>query len=273
MNQNKEYLEKDIKKHKPNLFIPIFNTILGIAFIILMIRVTIYNHVNPLYLVIVIIIVLIFIGGSFFTSFFFKRKNKKLTKDFDKETELLFKAMYEIKKGTYIEPNTKVEFEILDEYQNIPKIEFDKEKRAFIPTNHFDIFINMSTSCSGLMVDYNTLHVISYEGMSPNSIWKKKHLTLPPSKQGSLKLNLHEYNKMKHLTLKILKDTDMYYDPKSGIYLIGELKRTSLDDIIQLGENLFVALYENEVKAIYVILPPKLFKEPKKRKSSLNIKK
>ena len=75
MNQNKEYLEKDIKKHKPNLFMPILNTILGIAFIILMVRVTIVNHINPWYLVLVIIIVLIFIGGSFFTSFFFKRRN------------------------------------------------------------------------------------------------------------------------------------------------------------------------------------------------------
>ena len=40
---DKEYLEKDIKKHKPKLITPIINTILGIAFIILMIRVTIYN--------------------------------------------------------------------------------------------------------------------------------------------------------------------------------------------------------------------------------------
>lgn len=272
MNQNKEYLEKDIKKHKPNLFMPILNTILGIAFIILMVRVTIVNHINPWYLVLVIIIVIIFIGGSFFTSFFFKRRNKNLTKDFDKETDLLFKAMYEIKKGTYIEPKTKVEFEILDEYQNIPKVSFDKEKREFIPKSNFDIFINMSTSCSGLMVDYNTLRVISYQGMSPNSIWHNKRIKLPNYKQGSLRLKFNDYNKMKHLTLKILKDTDMYYDSKSGIYLIGELKRTPLDEVIQLGENLFVALFENEINAVYVILDAKLFKEKrvKHNKKSAN---
>lgn len=270
MNPNKEYLEKDIKKHKPNLFIPILNTILGIAFIVLMIRVTIYNHVNPFYLVLVILFALLFIGGSYFNYFFFRKKNKNLTKDFEKETDLLFHAMYELKKGTFVEPKTKVQFKVLDEYQNVEKITFDKELREFRPKHKFDILINMSTSCSGLMVDYDTLRVISYEGMSPNSIWKNKRIELPTSKKGSLELMFKDYNKMKHLTLKILSQTDMYYDRKSGIFLVGEKNRTPLDQVIQLGENLYVALYEEEIVAVYVVLEKDLFKE--KRKTNKKIK-
>ena len=116
---NKEYLEKDLKKHKPKLLSPIINTIIGILFTVLMIRVTIVNKINPWYLVLIIILMLIFVGGSWYTSFFFKKKNKRLTKDFEKETELLFKAIYELKKGTYIEPTKPVLFDILEEEQNI----------------------------------------------------------------------------------------------------------------------------------------------------------
>ena len=58
--KNKEYLEKEISKHKPRLFSPIINTILGIAFIVLMVRVTVINKINPFYLVLVIILMIIF---------------------------------------------------------------------------------------------------------------------------------------------------------------------------------------------------------------------
>lgn len=263
---NKEYLEKDIKKHKPKLFMPIINTIIGIAFIILMIRVTIYNNVNPWFLVLVIILMLIFIGGSWFTSFFFKKKNKDLTKDFEAETELLFKAMYELKKGTFLEPKEPLKFEILDEYQNIEKVSFDTSARAFKPKGNIDIFINMGPSCAGLMVDYNTLLVKSFEGMSPNSIWKKKTIKLPEYKDGSLKLKMENYNKIRKLTLKILNQTDLYYDTKSGIYLTGILKRTPLDENIRIGENVIVSLFENEIQAVYVILDKDLFKKQKSPK-------
>ena len=66
--KNKEYLDKEISKHKPRLLSPIINTILGIAFIVLMVRVTIVNKINPFYLVLVIILMIIFIGDSWYTN-------------------------------------------------------------------------------------------------------------------------------------------------------------------------------------------------------------
>lgn len=256
---NKEYLEKDLKKHKPKLLSPIMNTIIGILFTILMIRVTIVNKINPWYLVLIIILMLIFVSGSWYTSFFFKKKNKRLTKDFEKETELLFKAIYELKKGTYIEPTKPVLFDILEEEQNITHISFDLEKREFIPKIDQNIFINIGSSCAGLVVDYETLKVIGFQGMSPYSIWLKKRIKLPVAIPGSLKLNMTGFNKIKKLTLKILSQTDIYYDKSSGIVAMGDIKKTVLDDNIQLGENLLVSLYDNQVKCVYVKLEPNLF--------------
>lgn len=256
---DKEYLEKDFKKHKPRLFTPIINTILGIAFIVLMIRVTIYNEIHPLYLVLVIFLMLIFIGGSWYISFFFKKKNRDLTKDFEEETKLLFEAVYELKKGTYIEPRKPVKFEIEDEYSNIPVIKYDLKKREFLPKKDYDIFINLGTTCAGLLIDFNTLEVIGFQGMSPYSIWMKKKVVLPESVTGKIKLNMDGFNKVSKLTLKIMNQADTYYDSKTGYLAIGDMKKTSLDDNIQVGESIYISLYDNEIKCIYIKLEPKLF--------------
>ena len=124
--QNKDYLEKDFAKHQPKLFMPILNTIISVAAIVLMIKVAITNKVHIIWLVVFILLMLIFAGGSWYTSFVLKRKNKKATIDFQKETELLFNAVYELKKGTYIEPKTPVLFEINNEYKPIEKVTYTK---------------------------------------------------------------------------------------------------------------------------------------------------
>ena len=95
--------------------------------------------------------------------------------------------------------------------------------------------------------------------MSPYSIWLKKRIKLPVAIPGTLKLNMTGFNKIKKLTLKILSQTDIYYDKSSGIVAMGDIKKTVLDDNIQLGENLLVSLYDNQVKCVYVKLEPNLF--------------
>ena len=259
MNDNKDYLAKDIARHKPHLFMPIFNTIIGILFLVLMIRVTIYNHVHVGYLILVIFLILIFVGGSWFTSFFYKRKNKKLTQDFEVETKLLFEAMYELKKGTYIEPKNKVRFVIDEEINPINKVTYDLVKRCFLPKEDFKIFINCGTNCCGLLIDKDTLKAIAFQGMSPYSLWQKKRITIPEAKKGSIRLVMDGYEVAKKLTLKIMKETDTYYDPRSGVFAVGDLKRTVLDENIQIGENVFVSIYDEEIKCIYVQLEPNLF--------------
>ena len=261
MNDNKDYLAKDIARHKPHLFMPIFNTIIGIAFLVLMIRVAMYNKIHVGYLILIIVLIIIFVGGSWYTSFFYKRKNKKLTKDFEIETKLLFEAMYELKKGTYVEPKNPVHFKVDETDELNPLVTYDLVKRCFMPKEDFKIFINCGTNCCGLLIDKDTLKAISFQGMSPYSLWQKKRISLPDTKKGSLTLVMDGYEVAKKLTLKILKETDTYYDAKSGIFAVGDLKRTVLDENIQIGENVFVSLYDEEIKCIYVQLEPKMFKK------------
>ena len=256
--QNKDYLEKDFNKHRPKLLMPIMNTIIAIAAIALMTKVSIVNNVSILWLIVFIILMLIFAGGSWYTSFVLKRQNKKATMDFQKETELLFEAVYELKKGTYIEPKTPVIFEICEEYKPIEKVTYSKISRAFLPKIEHEILVNLGPTCSGLNISRDTLEVNGFSGCAPYSIWRNKRLSLPDYKEGSLKLKMDGYNKVKKLTLKILNQVDSYYDKKSGIFAIGDIKPTILDDNIKIGENVIVSLYENQVKCIYVILESNL---------------
>lgn len=256
--QNKDYLEKDFEKHQPKLFMPIMNTIIAAAAIVLMIRVAITNDVKIIWIIVFVLLMLIFAGGSWYSSFILKRQNKKATIDFQKETELLFSAVYELKKGTYIEPKTPVLFEISDIYKPIEKVSYTKISRAFQPKIEHEIFVNLGPTCAGLNIDYETLEVKGFSGCAPYSIWRNKKLHLPDAKEGSLKLRMDGFNKVKKLTLKILNQVDSYYDKKSGIFAIGEIKQTILDDNIKIGENVIVSLYENQVKCIYVILESNL---------------
>ena len=260
---NQETKEKERIKQKPRLFIPLFNTMVAVGFIVLMTFITIEKEIHILYLILVIVFMVIFVSGTWVNQFIFKKRNKAMTKDFEEETELLFKAIYELKKGTYIESIEPLYFDILDEYANIDKVTYNLEKRQFEPTHKIDIFLNMSTSCSGLMFDYNTLLVKSFEGMSPYSIWRKRKIILPTVHQGSLRLKMEEHNKMHKLTMKILNDQEMYYDSKQGIFLIGELNRTNDDESIQIGENVIVSLLNKEIKAVYVLIDKDLFKKRK----------
>ena len=256
--QNKDYLEKDFAKHQPKLFMPIMNTLIAIGAIVLMIKVAITNNVKIIWLIIFIVLMLVFAGGSWYTSFVLKRKNKKATVDFQKETELLFNAVYELKKGTYIEPKTPVLFEISKEYKPIEKVSYTKISRAFIPNIEHEILVNLGPTCSGLNISNETLEVIGFSGCAPYSIWRNKKLRLPEYTEGSLKLKMDGYNKVKKLTLKILNQVDSYYDKKSGIFAIGDIRKTVLDDNIKIGENVIVSLYENQVKCVYVILKSNL---------------
>lgn len=261
--KNKDYLEKDFAKHKPKLFMPIFNTILAIAFTVLMVRVTIVNKVNPIYLTIVILLMLLFVGGSWFNSFFFRKKNQKATQDFQLETELLFNAVYALKKGTYIEPKKPVKFELLEKYANAPKVSFDIKKREFQPIPEHEIFVNLGATCCGLNFDYDSLEVIGFSGMAPYSIWKNKKLSMPDATEGSIKIDMQEFNKIKKLTLKILNQVDSYYDKKSGVFMIGDTHKTVLDENIKISENVVVSFYDNEIKAVYVKLEPNMFAKNK----------
>lgn len=256
--QNKDYLEKDFAKHQPKLFMPILNTLIALGAIVLMIRVAITNDVKTIWLIIFIILMLVFAGGSWYSSFILKRQNKKATIDFQKETELLFNAVYELKKGTYIEPKTPVLFEISKEYKPISKVTYTKISRAFLPNIEHEILVNLGPTCSGLNISYETLDVIGFSGCAPYSIWKNKKLRLPDATEGSLKLKIDGYHKVKKLTLKVLNQVDSYFDKKSGIFAIGDIKQTVLDDNIKIGENVIVSLYENQVKCIYVILESNL---------------
>ena len=256
--QNKDYLEKDFEKHQPKIFMPIMNTIIAIAAIVLMIKVAITNEVKIVWLIIFIILMIMFAGGSWYTSFILKRQNKKATVDFQKETELLFNAVYELKKGTYIEPKTPVLFEISNIYKPIEKVTYTKISRAFLPKVEHEILVNLGPTCSGLNINYDTLEVVGFSGCAPYSIWRNKKLTLPEYKEGSLTLKMDGFNKVKKLTLKVLNQVDSYYDKKSGIFAIGDIKQTVLDDNIKIGENVIVSLYENQVKCVYVILETNL---------------
>jgi hypothetical protein len=256
--QNKDYLEKDFEKHQPKLFMPILNTIIAVAAIVLMIRVAITNKVHIIWLIVFILLMIVFAGGSWYSSFILKRQNKKATVDFQKETELLFSAVYELKKGTYIEPKTPVYFEINKDYKPIEKVTYTKISRAFLPKLDHEILINLGPTCSGLNVDFNTLDVVGFSGCAPYSIWRPKKLTLPEFTEGSLKLKMDGFNKVNKLTLKILNQVDSYFDKKSGIFAIGDIRKTALDDNIKIGENVIVSLYENHVKCVYVILESNL---------------
>ena len=77
MKSEKEFLEETYEKHKPKLFFPIFNTVLGCALIAALIYLTIIQELDVGKLILAIVLTLMFMVASWYNSYFSKKKTQK----------------------------------------------------------------------------------------------------------------------------------------------------------------------------------------------------
>ena len=171
------------------------------------------------------------------------------------ETEILINCVREQKKKHIYEiddvKKLKFSFEYKDDLELEP-ISFDLKKRLFSKEAKSYTEINLCVACAGLLVNPENKQVVGFGGMAPCSVWLKKRLKTPLSKKGIVYVDAPGYKFTDKTILKYLRHEDTFYDKKTGWLCFGPKKIEVIDDVIEIMENVYVVLRDEELISVWV---------------------
>ena len=255
MKSEKQFLQETYDKNKPKLLFPIFNTILGIGLAGLLVYLTIRQELNIGILVLAIFLIILFIFSSWYNSYFSKKQARKEIYNLQEETELLINVVKEQKrKNIYeIDDPKKLRFRFeKDSSLELESITFDLKKREFSKDVEGYSEIDFCVACAGLLVNPNTKQIEGFGGMAPCSVWLKRKLKTPIAEKGKLFVEAKGYKFTDKTVLKYLRHEDTFYDKKSGWLCFGPKKVEVIDDVIEIMENVYVVLRDEELISVWV---------------------
>ncbi|MBQ8292973.1 MAG: ABC transporter ATP-binding protein [Bacilli bacterium] len=261
MKSEKEFLKETYDKNKPKLLFPIFNTVLGVGLAGILVYLTIYQDLKIGILIFAIFLLVLFIASSWYNSYFSKKQVRKEIYNLQEETEILINTIKNQKRKQIYEINDihKIKFSYnLDETKELEKVSFDLKTRTFSKDIKGLVEINLGVSCAGLLVNPSTKEVVGFGGMAPCSVWLKKKLNVPASKKGNVYIDTPGYKLTDKTVFKVLRQSDAYYDKKTGWLCFGSKKTESIDDVIEVQENVYVVLRDEELISVWVKLEPNL---------------
>lgn len=255
MKNERQFLEETYEKHKPKLLFPIFNTILGIGLSSVLVYLTIYQNLKISILILAIFLIVLFIASSWYNSYFSKKQVRKEIYNLQEETEILINTIREQKrKNIYeIDDPKKLKFSYVEASEiELEKVTFDLKNRVFDKDISGYVEINLGVTCAGLLVNPNTKQVEGIGGMAPCSIWLKKSLKVPVAVKGQIYMDAPSYKLTNKTVFKCLRHQDTFYDKKTGWLCFGNKKTELIDDVIEIMENVYVVLREQELVAVWV---------------------
>lgn len=255
MKSEKEFLEETYEKHKPKLFFPIFNTVLGCALIAALIYLTIIQELDVGKLILAIVLTLMFMVASWYNSYFSKKKTQKEIYNLQEETEILINAIKEQKSNSIyeIDNSRKLKFTYEENNDiNLEEINFDVKTRLFSKEVKGYTQVNLTVACAGLLVNPNTKEVEGFGGMAPCSVWIKKRLKAPIAIKGKVYMDAPSYKLTNKTIFKYLRHEDTYYDKKTGWLCFGPKKVEVIDVAIEVAQNVYLVLRDDELISVWV---------------------
>lgn len=255
MKSEKEFLEETYEKHKPKLFFPIFNTVLGCGLIVALVYLTIIQELDIGKLILAIVLVIMFMVASWYNSYFSKKKTQKEIYNLQEETEILINAIKDQKSFSIYEIDNpkKLKFRY-EETTDIPsnELNFDVKTRLFSKEVKGYTQVNFTVACAGLLVNPNTKEVEGFGGMAPCSVWIKKSLKTPTPIKGKVYMDAPSYKLTPKTIFKYLRHEDTYYDKKTGWLCFGPKKVEVIDEAIEVSENVYLVLRDDELISVWV---------------------
>lgn len=259
--KNDQDAKRAMARNKPRIVFPILNTLFGLAFLGLYIYLLVVTDLTLWSMAIVLPILGMFIFSAWYLGFFSKKKNQKKIYNFQEETQLLLAYAKSLTKyRCYDVPTTKHFnfYKVSDEMYNrdIPK--FNIESRCFETEVSGDVQMHFGVTCCGLAIDYETKNLLGVYGMAPCSVWLKRKLKVPTSTKATIRADFDSYKANKQTIFKYLRNSDTFYDSKSGWLCIGDRKLNSLTTTYEIAPDTLVSIYDNDIIAMWVKIESKL---------------
>jgi hypothetical protein len=255
MTEEQKFLNETYEKQKPKLLFPIFNTILGFGLAGILVYLTIIQDLKVWVMLLAILLIILFIASSWYNSYFSKRKMRKEIYNLQEETEILIDAVRLQKKKHIYEINDPKKLKFRFEKDNnleLEKISFNLKKREFSKDIEGYTKIDFCVACAGLLVEPKTKEVIGFGGMAPCSVWLKKKLKTPIPVKGRIYVDAPGYQMTDKTIFKYLRHEDTFYDRKTGWLCFGPKKIEVIDDVIEIMENVYVVLRDEELISVWV---------------------
>lgn len=255
MTEEQKFLNESYEKHKPKLLFPIFNTILGLGLAGVLVYLTIIQDLKVWVMVLAIMLIILFIASSWYNSYFSKKQMRKEIYNLQEETEILINAVREQKKKHIYEIDDvrKLKFKVeFDDSLELEPLSFDLTKRLFSKETKGYTEIDLCVACAGLLVDPETKKVEGFGGMAPCSVWLKKNLKTPIARKGQVFVEAPGYKFSDKTIFKYLRHEDTFYDKKTGWLCFGPKKVEVIDDVVEIAENVYVVLRDEELISVWV---------------------
>ena len=264
MNYNQEQRTlNNLKKNKPNKIIPIINTVFACIFLAGSIYAKIaFNNQYPLgYFIAFNILVILFPITSWYNSYFSKKQNIKKINNYDHETKEIVSYIKRLQSYKGIELNRecklKLTYELTDEIIQKAPI-YDSEHCSLGLFQPNAIVITFGVSFAGLELKPYNKEIVGLCGVLPRSVWYKRHLKVPTAKKGKIKIEAEGFELKEKMVIQALKNQDTYYDNKTGWTVIGERKKTPLDEVIEIMNDVYIVMRSGEFISIWMKLAPSL---------------
>lgn len=254
-----EFLDQSLRRNRPRIIFPIINSCLALFLIVSCIVLFTKQKIEIGFFVFAMIVSVLFPLCSWYNSFFSRRKNQKKLYSFKKETEIMVAYTTKFKGYKIIEITDdnypRIEFEYLNDLE-LKKVEYDGETCVLNKGLLKGTLIACGISFAGMCVNPETSEVVGMSGMIPRSIWYYRRLTVPQAASGKVKIISADIANF--TIMQMLKDSNNYYDKKTGWLCIGERKNNINDQTIKFMDNAILVLNNGKLKALWIEVGYKL---------------
>lgn len=248
--------KKDRQRNRPNIVLPIINTVIGVALIVLIVVLKITTNVVswPLFIIFIIVMIM-FPLASWYNSFFSKKQKTKMLNSFESETELIVEYMNHQKLFKRIEGDTKdinCTF-IEDETFELTEFNYDIDKYLISYPDQNKALISLGIGFFSLSVNPDSGIIEGITGLLPRSIWVKRKLNEPNiTTFGKGIIEPINFYLGKGIIYNHIKEEDTYYDSKKGLLCIGERKIYPMDEVCEIVKGVKLVTRENKIISIFI---------------------
>lgn len=258
---NSNFTKENLKKNKPNIVLPIMNTVFAIILLVICIRLKVVTKeaFKLVYFIGALILIVLFPLGSWYSNYFSKKTNTKRINNYEKETKEIVAYIKRLKNYKSLELNKDKKLNVYVNYKAnscTKNVEYDEEHFSFGLPKEDSVLITLGVSFAGLEFKGYNKEFLGLCGVMPKSIWFLKHLKAPIAKKGNVRLEAVNFQLTDKLIIQTLKNQDTFYDKKSGWLVIGERKPTILDENVEIMENTILVVRNNEIVALWINIGP-----------------
>ena len=251
-----EYL---LKKNKPNILFPIIATIFAFCLIVVLTALLILEQVKWYYALVGYVIFIAFALAAWYNGYFSKKKNIAKVKNYEEETKVIVNYVKRYKESAaikvspnehiYVTPNLNSTF-----YHS--KANYNQKTYSFGAHQENKILMSFGVSFAGLEIDPRTNKIVGMTGVLPISIWLYRKLKAPTAKEANLFVEFEGLNPNPKVVVQYMHKEDFYYDKKTGWLMVGERKKTPLDEAYKVQDNVIVVIRDKEIVSLWIQIKP-----------------